>query len=102
MNNRHPLMPQPKTVLSIQALSDAIESGGARGALFLEDQPNTLSTLVSKMQAKGYEISAPVRAPLAPRVEGRSAWQVTITLPKTEPYHSVVGGLLFYIPEDVS
>jgi len=99
--NAQPVMAVASAPLSIQALSDALEASDTQAALFSSDQPNNLARLIQAMENKGYQVSAPVKAAHAPRVSGRVAWQLTISIPALEPTRAVVGALLFYVPEDV-
>jgi len=101
MSRAHPLMPTPAALMTIQALSDAIAAGAAHGALLLRDESNSLAKVITRMEAKGYEVSAPVRAVQAPRLQGSTAWQITVTLPRLDRTVGASGALLFYVPENV-
>lgn len=88
--------------MTIRALSEAIFKTSGDAKLFANDQPENLADLVQRMEQQGYTVSAPVKAPNAPRRPGRVAWQITVTIPLEKPHRDIVGSLVLYVAEDVS
>ncbi|RFB73842.1 MULTISPECIES: hypothetical protein [unclassified Herbaspirillum] len=102
MKRVQPSVSTPAAAMTIHALSDALDAGATRSALLLRNESNSLANVIARMESKGYEVSAPVRAVQAPRLPGSTAWQITVTLPLHASAVSASGALLFYVPESNS